>query len=196
MAILEKIEFNVLKKPSTIERIITISFFVIIYALGIYFTIEFADRFSNLNVKIIRIIFLGVLIFTERKYDKFIRNRRIGIGSISINEIKMLNKSFDFNAIKMLWVNYGINTKTNNRIEYLFKDFETINLLIIDKNDKITKFHIDNSPINSNKLKVSEYIENLKKKHYFFKIHFHEQRKFSKTEYEKTLKSYNLMWIF
>jgi hypothetical protein len=93
-------------------------------------------------------------------------------GSISASGINILDKSFDFNSIKMLWINYGINTKTNNEIQYLFKDFETINLSVIDNNDKITKFHIDNDSINSKELKVTDFIENLKKKSFFLQNTF------------------------
>jgi ABC-type amino acid transport substrate-binding protein len=197
LSLLENIEFKVLKKPSLLERIITISFFLLIYLLGMYFGIEYVNkfdqRFSYLNAKTASIVFLGILIFIERQYDGFVRNRRIGKGSISASGINILDKSFDFNSIKMLWINYGINTKTNNEIQYLFKDFETINLSVIDNNDKITKFHIDNDSINSKELKVTDFIENLKKNHFFFKIHFHEQRKFSKSEYEKTQKRYGIM---
>ena len=174
--LLENIEFKVLKKPSSLERLITIFFFLLIYALGIYFAIKFVDkfdqRFNYLNAKIASIVFLGILIFIERQYDGFVKKRCIGKGSISANGIYILDETFDFNLIKMLWVNYGLNTKSNNEIQYLFKDFETINLSVIDKNDKITKFHINNDSINSKDLKVSEFIDNLKKNQFFLKYIF------------------------
>jgi len=197
LSLLENIEFEILKKPSLLERIITISIFLLIYALGMYFVIEYVNKFdqrlSYLNAKVAGLVFFGILLFIERKYDRFVRNRRIGKGSVSVNGINFINESFDFNSIKMLWVNYGLNTKTNNRIEYLFKDFETINVSVIDNNDKITKFHIDNDSLDSKGLKVTDFIEKLKKSHFFFKIHFHEQSKFSKREYAKTQKRYGIM---
>ncbi len=139
------------------------------------------------------VIYLTVLLAVERLYDSIVRSRRVGKGEISKNHIIINGNQFNFSEITMLWVNYGLNTIRGNEVEYLFKDYETIKLTVIDENNKKCQFHIDNESVKSNGIVVSDYIEYLKNKYHFFKIHFHDQKRFSKKEYEKTLKRYAIM---
>ena len=94
----------------------------------------------------------------------------------------------------MVWVNPGMQTIDNgHREKFFFRSFETLKIKIIDNYGKEHNFHVNNHANSEELMIVSDFIEEIKKKHQFFKVHFDKQSKLSKKEYEKTLKRYSLM---
>jgi hypothetical protein len=190
------ISFNILKTPTIKERIIVITVFLLLFANGLWLIVETAPLItfipSEISARIIGIVYFLFLFWVERFYDGIVRGRITGQGSISLNGLTMIDEEYSFSDIKMLWVNYGMNTVGGGDSKHLFKNFETIKLRVIDSDDKRYNFHIDNHSLNIDGEIVSDYLENLRRKQ-SFKIHFHETKKFSKKEYENILKRHGIM---
>jgi hypothetical protein len=199
----ENIEFNLLKSVSRIERFFTFLFFLVIYIGGLIL-ISIISSFDEKYHKLYMIFFsfsLGYFLFyLERKRDKIVRRRIIGKIQIDLKHIlftPILGDEYILNIadINMLWVNYGLNTVTNKKQEYKFEDFETLTLRLINKDGGIITHHINNHANIPNGFIVSTYLEYLKKYHYFFQLHFHDQKSFSRKEYETTMKRYEIMKV-
>lgn len=195
----ETITFNILKSPSLFERIVVVLLFVLLFFGFIYIGplvfLWLGIPYDKLTAKMMMIILLPLLYFLERRYDKKVRGRIIGDISLDKKGLIINQKNcstIEFKNVKMLWINFGMNTVTEKRTEYKFSDFETIKIKIIDLNDESIFFHVNNHA-NNNKTLISDYLDYLKKHHHFFKIHFHDQTRFSKKEYFKTLKRYSIM---
>ena len=191
------VKFNILKTPSIWERIITLVIFLLLFANGLWLIVETVDLIPKIptyiSAKVLGIIYFFLLFKVERFHDSFVRGRIIGYGTISPEGLEILGKKYNFSDINMLWINYGMNTIGGKYDGYLFEHFETIKLRLINNNNERFNFHIDNYP---NELKgeaLSTYLKNLKKKHLSFKIHFHDQKRFSKKEYELILKRHSIM---
>lgn len=189
----ELIEFNILKTQGKLERLFVIVFFSMLYFLiiGILFKSLEDKATLKISMGVIGLAMLGI----ERIYDNAVRNRIIGKGKLYPNKICLNNIEYDFRQINMLWVNYGLNTKTKNEdpVTNNINDYETLKLTIIEPNDKFTHFHIDNSSSTFNFKKVSEYIEQIRQDIRSFKIHFDNSHNFSKEEYLKIIKRHEIM---
>lgn len=187
----ELIEFNILKTQTKAERLFVILFFVLFYFTIVYILIYSHGDKNNIRLYsgIIGLVVIGI----ERIYDNAIRNRIVGKGKLYPNKIFLNNIDYDFRQINMLWVNNGLNTKSNNEMISSVNDYETLKLTIIESKDKLTHFHIDNSSTNFNTQRVSEYIEQVRQNAHSFKIHFDNSHNFSKEEYLKVVKKHELM---
>ncbi len=193
----EEIEFDILKSRGIIERIIIILLFLCVFGFCIYAVVLFMAYFNTENKLITYILMIPgtvISLHLERQYDKRVRGEIIGRINLSSKEITIDSKqNFNFSEIKMIWINHGLNLVQDTDREYLFSGFETIKIKIIDNDKKAHNFHVNNHAQSKQRLIVSDFIEHIKSKHQFFKIHFHDQKRFSKKEYEKTLKRYSVM---
>lgn len=191
----ELIEFNILKTQNKLERLFVIIFFSMLYFLiiGILFKSLEDKATFNKSMGIIALVMLGI----ERIYDNAVRKRIIAKGKLYPDKICLNNIDYDFRQINMLWVNHGLNTATKDEvpvaIDYNIHNYETLKLTIIDSNDNITHFHIENSSSKLNLKKVSEYIEQIRQNIHSFKIHFDSRHNFSKEEYLKVVKRHGIM---
>ena len=187
----ELIEFNILKTQTKAERLFVIAFFAMFYFIIVYILINsFGDKDTlHIAIGVLSLAVLGI----ERIYDNAVRNRIIGKGKLYPTKICLNNIDYDFKQIIMLWVNHGLNTKSNNEMISSINDYETLKLTIIEPNNKLSHFHIDNSSTNLTTQKVSEYIEQIRQNVHSFKIHFDESHNFSKEEYLKVVKRHELM---
>jgi len=200
MDVLDEIEVDILKTPTILERVAIILFFLIIWILGIWMVYEIANYF-DWNAKLIgRLFFVPygfVLFYIEKEYDKIVRGRITGkmvINNKSVMITSKENQKILFDELKMMWLNYGIDTiPSGDGGTYLFKHYETIKIKFIFSDDKILDFHINNHANTKELLVVSNFIEGIKNHHQFFKIHFHNKKKFNKNEYLKTLKRFKIM---
>lgn len=189
----ELIEFNILKTQSKLERLFVIVFFSMLYFLiiGVLFKSVEDKAIFRISMGVIALAILGI----ERIYDNAVRSRIIAKGKLYSNKICLNNIDYHFREIKMLWVNHGLNTQTKNEElgSYNINDYETLKLTIIDFNDNLTHFHIDNSSLQFNLKKVSEHIEQIRQNIHSFKIHFDKRHNFSKEEYLKIIKRHEIM---
>lgn len=196
----ESVEFDLLKTPSKLELIITFLIFIGAFILFFYAWIQiyefFNIPFNEITAKIVGFLFVPLMLFIEKQHDRRVRSRVVGKIFFGISNIKIESKEslfLSYKNLKMIWINPAFNTVNNSNREYFIDCFETINIRVIDENGKRNDYHINNHSNNPNGIIASNYIKNVKNKYHFFKIHFHEQKRFSKKEYEKTLKRYSIM---
>lgn len=196
----EVIEFSLLKHVSRISRYI----FIFLLFLSFYGAAYSTGFFVNLVGDVANLLFIGFsffLLFLERKIDKIIRRRIIGKVILSSEKMKIIYKNkevkeYRLSEINMLWINYGINTLTNlerRHDEYKFENFETIYLRLIDENEKVKTFHINNFTNIPEKGVVTNYLEQLRKTKHFFRIHFEMTSRFKIKDYRRIKERHTLM---
>ncbi len=184
-----EVQFKVLKHPLWWEKLIPFVFFLLIVAITSFVFVHFSLEVSKYYP--IYIVFgLGSWGF-HIWYDKYIRQKVAGKGLLTADKICFKEQCFYFSDIKMMWVYFGYDTQAHKNERYKFEHFETIYLLIFDKNGKRHKFHVDN--VLMDKYRLSSFIAEIKKHRWFFKIHMEESSRFSKQQYHKTLKRYAIM---